>query len=105
MQALQRYIAMLRIDALLSTELLPMPSITIRNLKDELKKRLRVRAAHHGRSMEDEARDILRVALSSESHTSRDLVESIRRRFTAIGGVELDLPSREPMREPPDVGQ
>ena len=55
--------------------------------------------------MENEARDILRVALSSESHTSRDLVESIRCRFTAVGGIELDLPPRELMREPPDVGQ
>ena len=98
-------IAMLKIPALLACEALPMPSITIRNLKDELKTRLRVRAAHHGRSMEDEARDILRVALSSESHSSHDLVESIRRRFTAIGGIELDLPPREPIREPPDVGQ
>jgi len=98
-------IAMHNIPALLAYVALPMPSITIRNLKDELKTRLRVRAAHHGRSMEDEARDILRVALSSESHTSHDLVESIRRRFTAIGGVELDLPPREPIREPPDVGQ
>jgi plasmid stability protein len=55
--------------------------------------------------MEDEARDILRVALSSESHTSRDLVASIRRRFAAIGGIELDLPPREPIREPPEFGQ
>ena len=96
---------MLNLWGLLPSEALPMPSITIRNLKDELKTRLRVRAAHHGRSMEDEARDILRVALSSENHTSRDLVESIRRRFTAVGGIELDLPPREPMREPPDLGQ
>ncbi len=96
---------MLKIESLLAFESLPMPSITIRNLKDELKTRLRVRAAHHGRSMEDEARDILRIALSSETHTSRDLVKSIRRRFTAVGGTELDLPPREPMREPPDVGQ
>jgi plasmid stability protein len=96
---------MLKIKALLRCDALRMATITIRNLKDELKTRLRVRAAHHGRSMEDEARDILRVALSSESHTSRDLVESIRRRFTAIGGIELALPPREPMREPPDIGQ
>jgi plasmid stability protein len=96
---------MLKIKALLGCDALPMATITIRNLKDELKTRLRVRAAHHGRSMEDEARDILRVALSSESHTSRDLIESIRRRFTAVGGIELDLPPREPIREPPDVGQ
>jgi hypothetical protein len=37
--------------------------------------------------------------------TGRDLVESIRCRFTAVGGIELDLPPRELMREPPDVGQ
>jgi len=39
-----------------------MASITIRNLDDPLKARLRVQAATHGRSMEDEARDILRTA-------------------------------------------
>ncbi len=102
---MQSLIAMLKIKASLAYEALSMPSITIRNIEDELKTRLRVRAAHRGRSMEDEARDILRIALSSESHTSRNLVESIRRRFTAIGGIELDLPPREPMREPPDFGQ
>jgi plasmid stability protein len=37
-----------------------MASITIRNLDDDVKRRLRVRAAEHGRSMEEEARDILR---------------------------------------------
>lgn len=82
-----------------------MASITIRNLSDAIKARLRVRAAHHGRSMEDEARDILRNALSSGSHTSRDLVESIRRRFAASGEIELDVPPREPIREPPELGQ
>ncbi|MCA1968672.1 MAG: plasmid stability protein, partial [Rhizobium sp.] len=44
-----------------------MASITIRNLDDGLKQRLRLRAATHGRSMEDEARDILRSTLSAES--------------------------------------
>lgn len=78
-----------------------MASITIRNLDENLKARLRVRAAHHGRSMEDEARDILRTALASEHHASRNLVQSIHRRFSAIGGVELDIPSREPIRKPP----
>lgn len=42
-----------------------MASMTIRQTDDALKQRLRVRAAMHGRSMEDEARDILRVALAS----------------------------------------
>ena len=44
-----------------------MASMTIRNLDEQLKARLRVQAAQHGRSMEDEARDILRAALSTES--------------------------------------
>ena len=82
-----------------------MASITIRNLDDNLKSRLRVRAAHHGRSMQDEARDILRSALASETHSSHDLIASIRRRFAHLEKVELDIPPREPMREPPDFDQ
>ena len=82
-----------------------MASITIRNLDDELKKRLRVRSAHHGRSMEDEARDILRTALATESPPPSNLAEAIRRRFSALGGIQLTIPPREPMREPPDFGQ
>ena len=82
-----------------------MPSITIRNLDDELKARLRVRAAHHGRSMEDEARDILRIALATGRHTSSDLAQSIRRRFACLGGVELEVLFRERIREPPILSQ
>src|SRR5262249_8689085 len=44
----------------------PMASITIRQLDDDLKRRLRLRAARNGRSMEDEARTILRNAASIE---------------------------------------
>ena len=43
-----------------------MATMTIRNLEDELKARLRIRAAQHGRSMEEEARSILRSALNTE---------------------------------------
>lgn len=78
-----------------------MTSITIRNLDEGLKARLRVRAAEHGRSMEEEARVILRGALSNESQPVRNLAESIRARFA--GGVELLLPAREPMRDPPSI--
>lgn len=78
-----------------------MASITIRNLEDDLKRRLRLRAAQHGRSMEDEARDLLRTALSAERQPPRSLVASIRRRFAGLGGVELPVPPREPGREPP----
>jgi plasmid stability protein len=78
-----------------------MASLTIRNLDEGTKSRLRVRAAHHSRSMEDEARTILRQALSDEGSPSVDLAKAIRKRFQALGGVELRLPAREPMREPP----
>lgn len=81
-----------------------MATMTIRNLDDKLKARLRVQAARHGRSMEDEARDILRTALSTEAESGASLYEAIRARFEPLGGVELALPPREPMREPPDLG-
>lgn len=77
-----------------------MASITIRNLDDEVKRRLRVRAAEHGRSMEEEAREILRQVVGQEK-PARNLAASIRARVAPLGGVELDLPPREPMREPP----
>ncbi|OLP59667.1 plasmid stabilization protein [Xaviernesmea oryzae] len=80
-----------------------MSTMTIRNLDDALKRRLRVRAAEHGRSMEDEARDILRAALSVEAARHPSLVEAIRARVSAVGGVELELPAREPIRTPPDL--
>jgi antitoxin FitA len=79
-----------------------MASITIRNLDEPLKARLRVQAAIHGRSMEDEARDILRVALNREPAKPANLATAIRERFAPLGGVELPIVPREPMREPPD---
>ena len=77
-----------------------MASITIRNLDDAVKQRLRIRAAEHGHSMEEEARDILRHAVGRTA-PSANLGEAIHRRFAAIGGAELDLPPREAMPEPP----
>ena len=79
-----------------------MASITIRNLDDEVKTRLRVRAAEHHRSMEEEARIILRDAVNSGRTGSRDLVEFTRECFAPLGGIDLELPSRGPMRQPPD---
>ena len=86
-------------------EVKPLASITIRNLDEETKARLRVRAAHRKRSMEDEARNILRTALAEEAAASRNLAQAIMRRFEPLGGVELPLPAREPMREPPKPGK
>ena len=78
-----------------------MASITIRNLDDDVKRRLRVRAAEHGRSMEEEARDILRQVVGQPS-APRNLGQAIHARFAALGVVELALPVRTPMRSTPD---
>ena len=80
-----------------------MASMTIRNIDYQLKARLRVRAAEHGRSMEDEARDILRAALARAPERTRNLIDAIRARIEPIGGIELELPPREAMREPQDL--
>lgn len=77
-----------------------MASMTIRNIDDRLKARLRVQAAQHGRSMEDEARDILRAALSAEPARTPSIVDAIRARIEPFGGVDLEIASREPSREP-----
>ncbi len=78
-----------------------MASITIRRLDESLKARLRVRAAHHGRSMEEEAREILRNSLKETPRKELDLGSAIRRHFADIGGVDLVLPRREAVRKPP----
>lgn len=80
-----------------------MASMTIRDLDEKLKARLRVQAARHGRSMEEEARDILRTALSLEPARTGGLVEAIRARVEPLGGVELQIAPREAMREPLDL--
>ncbi len=76
-----------------------MASMTIRNLGDDVKQRLRIQAAEHGHSMEDEAREILRAALT-EPAPPTNLARAIHARFAPLGGVELDIPPREPMRDP-----
>lgn len=88
---------------------LPPPSphrgaVTVRGLAPELKARLRVRAAHHGRSMEAEARAILEAALAAPEEDPTDLATFARSLFAPLGGAELELPPREPARHPPDLG-
>jgi antitoxin FitA len=82
-----------------------MAVMTIRNIDDAIKKRLRLRAAMHGRSMEDEAREILRDALSTEIPRPRNLAQAIHERFAALGGVDLPPMPREPIRSPVDFGE
>lgn len=78
-----------------------MAGITIRNLDEGTKDRLRIRAAHHKCSMEEEARNILRSALAEEAPARRNLADAIGARFRPLGGIELRFPARDPMREPP----
>lgn len=82
-----------------------MASITIRRLENATKERLRIRASHHGRSMEEEAREILRLALMGKRTAEQNLAESIRRRFADLGGVELHCEPRELARRPPIFGR
>ena len=79
-----------------------MASITIRNLDDDLKKRLRMRAAEHGRSMEEEARDILQSSLQSQGLSGAEFLAAIRADVTPLGGIKLEPLARQPVREPPD---
>jgi plasmid stability protein len=80
-----------------------MASITIRNLDDQLKQRLRVRAAERGHSMEEEAKDILRLALA-QSAPPRDLAAAIRARIAPEHRAVLELAPREPIPSPlPDL--
>jgi antitoxin FitA len=67
-----------------------MTAISIRNLDSEVKARLRVRAAEHGRSMEAEIRAILTEAVAEQRPVG--LFDAIRAVSLEHGGIELDLP-------------
>jgi phosphopantothenoylcysteine decarboxylase/phosphopantothenate--cysteine ligase len=77
-----------------------MASITIRQLDDDLKQRLRLRAARHGRSMEDEARTILREAATREEGGTE---AGLRARQSAHGTSAASEPARAPAIAPPIV--
>ena len=80
-----------------------MASIIIRRLEDGVKAQLRVRAARHGRSMEEEAREILKAGVTAKHAPKLNLADSIRRHFAPFGGVELALQPREAVRRPPKL--
>lgn len=80
-----------------------MPTLTIRNLDENVKRRLQLRAALNGRSMEAEARQalselVMRTQGSGEAED--DLGTAIRKRFAAFGGVEVEIPPRQPSSRP-----
>ena len=81
-----------------------MASITIRKLNDSAKAKLRIRAAQNGRSMEEEARVILEEVITNpvRSRPRGNMAERIRSLFEPLGGIELEIPPRGPMREIPD---
>jgi plasmid stability protein len=79
-----------------------MTSITFRNLDDDVKRRLRVRAPEHGRSMEEEAREILRQVVAGPG-APKNLGREIHERFAAAGSVDLAVPPRGHMRPAPDL--
>lgn len=80
-----------------------MATLTIRKLDEQVKARLRIRAAHHGRSMEMEAREILSEALGRSPVPAMNLADAIRRHVAALGGADLSIPAREPVRALPDL--
>ena len=78
-----------------------MSTLTVRNLDDDLKQRLRVRAAQNGRSMEAEAREILRSSLTTQPRTG--LGTRIHNRFAGLRLDELELPARDELPRVPDL--
>jgi plasmid stability protein len=82
-----------------------MATITIRQLDEKTKSRLRVRAARHGRSMEEEAREILRSALTISSPAKGSVAKTIHRRFAAFGGLEFESPRRDSQRQTAEFGE
>ena len=77
-----------------------MASLTIRKLDPAVKERLRVRAAQHGRSMEEEARRILSGSCDS-GPVPENLADIALRLFGEEHGMHLELPPRQVGREPP----
>lgn len=81
-----------------------MAAMTIRNLDDAAKERLRIRAAGHGRSMEAEARIIIEDAVADDREAD-GLLLAVLDRFGHLGGVELEpeLPRRSTPPRAPDL--
>jgi antitoxin FitA len=68
-------------------------ALSIRDLDDAVKEKLRLRAARHGRSMEAEVRDILTAAVTEDAPRT-DLFSALTERFTQLGAVDLNPPAR-----------
>jgi plasmid stability protein len=94
-------------DIMLSNRSIPdtVAQLIVRQLDDDLKARLKRRAARHGLSMEEEARRILRQALEDEGAPRAGLGSRIAARF-AKTGLDAPVPELRGQRvRPPDFGQ
>jgi plasmid stability protein len=83
---------------------LSMAILTVRNLDDSIKAKLRLVAAEHGQSMEEEVRQILKCALSNENQ-DKGLGSRINQHFTEVGCVSLPLRKRSLPRSAPDFSE
>ena len=81
-----------------------MASITI-SLDEAFNDRLQMQAASHGRSVEEEAREILRDALGAEEQPKEGLGTALRRHAEKFGGLDLQLPPRGSARRPTDFDE
>ena len=77
-----------------------MVNMTIRNLDDTIKTALRIRAAQHGWSMEQEVRVILQQSLLSVAEEA-GFAQRIHQRFADLELKDIALPARRPVRNPP----
>lgn len=80
-----------------------MASITVRDVEDETKQRLRLRAARHGNSLEAELRVVLREAASAREKVSRvprNLYDAVRELVEPHGGFDIPIPPRQPAPRP-----
>ena len=80
-----------------------MGYLTIRDLPEPVHQKLRVRAAQHGRSLQEEVRQILSRTVTGV--TGPELLRLAERHFGRTHGVDLELPPRTDDRRPPDFAE
>jgi plasmid stability protein len=74
-----------------------MATVTVRGLDDDVKNKLRVRAAHNGRSMEAEVRALIEEAVAGPDDHERGLATQIRRDLEGLDLPEIPEPDRSEM--------
>jgi plasmid stability protein len=82
-----------------------MAALSIRDLDDGVKEKLRLRAARHGRSMEAEIRLILTAAATEDERPRTDLISALTERFAQLGGVDLNVAARTTPPRAADFGE